>query len=645
MVSLTKSFILKLEKNPLEILKELTVEDVVLIIQKANHAYYNTAKPLFTDQIFDLIKSYLEELQPNHPALKHIGSKVKQGVKSKLPFFMGSLDKIKNEQKVFDSWKNKYHGCYVVSDKLDGNSGLLHFQPNQEPKLYTRGNGVEGQNITHILPFLKNMTPLHSFPYEVAIRGELVISKEDFEGLGKNQGANARNTVAGLLNSVIPDLQVARVTSFVAYEVVFPAMLPSQQMKFIKEEAKIDCVHFHSWKNNELSLDSLSNELLQRRKKSPYEIDGIVVVHDAFNTRSNQNPEHAFAFKSVITMDKAEVIVSKVEWNMSKDGVFVPVVHFTPVQLDGVVITKAHGFNAKYILDNSLGAGAVIIVMRSGAVIPYIVETIKKAPHPDMPDTPYKWNKTSVDIVLKDTENNTELKMKNIQYFFEKIEVRGLSSGLIKKLYNGGFKSVGDVLHITADDMVKVEGFQKALATKLYLAIQERVKTLDIYTVMDASNVLGRGFGYKKIKLICDAIPRIIEHQYIPSLQELVQLKGVEETTAKQFITNIPLVFKFIKDNKIDILDKATSDAGQTSSSQYGKDFVNGKTFVFSGIRDTNIEEFIEVHGGKVASSVTKNTSLLVVKTIDADTTKTTKAKTLSIPLMTMDDLKGEIEK
>jgi DNA ligase (NAD+) len=646
MVNLTKSFIAKLEKDPLEILKGLVVEEVVSIVQKANHAYYNTGKPLFTDQIFDLIKSYLEGLQPNHPALKFVGSKVKQGVKSKLPFFMGSLDKIKNEQKVFDSWKNKYQGGYVVSDKLDGNSGLLHFQPNQEPKLYTRGNGVEGQNITHLLPFLKNMTPLRSFPHEVAIRGELIISKTDFQSLGTNQGANARNTVAGLLNAVIPDLQVARVTSFIAYELVFPTMIPTKQMKFIQEEAKIDCVHFHSWKSNELSLDNLSNELLHRRNKSPYEIDGIVVVHDAINTRSNENPEHAFAFKSVITMDKAEVIVSKVEWNMSKDGVFVPVVHFTPVQLDGVVITKAHGFNAKYILDNSLGAGAVIIVMRSGAVIPYIVETIKKAPHPDMPFTPYKWNKTGVDIVLEDQENNSELKMKNIQYFFEKVDVRGLSSGLVKKLYNAGFKSVGDILHVSIDDMVKVEGFQKALASKLYLAIQDKVKTLDVYTVMDASNVLGRGFGYKKIKLICDAIPRILGEQYIPSLQELVELKGVEETTAKQFIANIPSVFKFISDNKIKILDRATFDATQTSSSQqYGKEFVKGKTFVFSGIRDTNIEEFIEVNGGKVASSVTKNTTLVVVKTIDADTAKTTKAKALSIPIMTVDDLKGEIEK
>lgn len=641
MVNITKAFVAKIEKAPLEVLKSLTIEEIVSIIQKANHQYYNTAKPIFTDQIFDLIKAHLEELEPNHPALKFVGSKVKQGVKSVLPYYMGSLDKIKSDEKVFIAWKKRYEGTYVVSDKLDGNSGLLYYQPNKELKLYTRGNGKEGQDISHILPFLKNSINLDMFQHDVAIRGELVISKEDFEKM-PNRGANARNTVAGLLNAVIPDLAVAKVTSFVAYEVIEPIMIPSAQMKFI-HSANIACVYNKPWKYDELSLENLSLELVQRRKKSPYEIDGIVIVHDDLHPRTTENPEYAFAFKSVLTMDKAEVIVNKIEWNMSKDGVFVPVVHFTPVQLDGVIITKAHGFNAKYIKDNSLGPGAVIVVMRSGAVIPYIVETLVPAPNVDFPDVKYKWTKSMVDIVLENQQNNEELKLRNIEYFFEKINVKGLNTGIVKKLFKAGFATVGDILHIKSDDLLKVEGFQNVLASKLHEAIQERKKTLDIHLIMDASNVLGRGFGYKKIKLICTAYPRIIQQQYIPSVQELTALKGVEKGTATQFINNLPAFFKFMKDNKIHI--EVNDTHHKSSATTYGSEYVNGKTFVFSGVRDKELEQFIDDNGGKVVTSVTKNTSMVIVKSVDVQTAKTAKAKTLNIPVMNIDDLRTEIEK
>jgi DNA ligase (NAD+) len=649
MVKFTKAFITSLEKSPMDILKSMTIDDVVSLIQKANHAYYNIGKPMLRDQIFDIVKTHLEELQPNHPALKNVGTKVHHGAKAVLPVFMGSLDKIKSDEKVFTSWKALFTGSYVISDKLDGNSGLLHSVPGQATKLYTRGNGVEGQDVSHLLPFLKNSKALHNLSTmkdTMSVRGELIISKADWEGYvnKQNKGANARNTVAGLLNSVIPDLNVARITSFVAYELILPSLPPAKQMSFITDKLGIDVVHHNVWNTQDMTLEHLSNELVQRRKTSPYEIDGIVVVHNDVHDRIMQNPDYAFAFKSVITMDKAEVIVSKVEWNMSKDGVFVPVVHFTPIQLDGVIITKAHGFNAKYIKDNSLGAGAIIIVMRSGAVIPYIVETVVQAPNPHMPEVPYRWSKTGVDIVVTETENNEELKLRNLQYFFEKIDVRGLSSGIVKRLHEAGFITVGSILHINMDGLLEVNGVKSTLATKLLEAIQQRLKTLDMYTVMDASNVLGRGFGVKKIKLICEAFPRIVNEKYVPSLQELISIKGVEETTANRFITNLPSFFKFMNDNNIEINEnKSHRDVASVSSSKYGADYVTGKTFVFSGVRDKELEAFIETHGGKVASSVTKNTSIVVVKATDVESAKTAKAKSLHIPLMLILDFQNEI--
>lgn len=644
MVKLSKAFLKELDKTPFDTLKKMSLEDIVSLVQKANHQYYNTGKPLFNDQLFDLVKAYLEELDPNNTALKYIGAKV-SGNKVKLPYFMGSLDKIKTDAKVFDAWKKEHPGKYVVSDKLDGNSGLLYFQNGNTPKLYTRGNGYEGQDVSHILPFLKETVVdnacniMHNNDDVFAVRGELIISKDDFEKV-KSQGANARNMVAGTLNAKIPNLSIAKLVSFVAYEVIQPIMPPSEQHKLF-QALKMPCVYSRVLKGDELSLENLSKELTTRRNVSPYEIDGIVVMHDKVYERQNENPSYAFAFKSLLTMEKAEVIVTKIEWNMSKDGIFVPVVHFTPIALDGVVITKAHGFNGKYIKDNSLAAGAVIIIMRSGSVIPYIVETIVKAKEPQMPESPYVWSKSGVEVIA--TEGKEDLKAKNIEYFFVKIDVKGLSGGLISRLFDAGFQTVGAILNITIESLLKVDGVKKLLATKLHQAITERKRTLEPIIVMDASNLLGRGIGSKKIKLICEHYPQILQNKYIPTLEELIDIKGIEKVTAAKFIEGLPKYFKFVQDNQITFsksLPVQQAAISETVSAHAG-DFVNGKTFVFSGARDEELETFISNNGGKVTGSVSKNTSYLVVKDADSDSTKVQKAKTLQIPLILIDELKG----
>lgn len=652
-MKINKTFVAQLNNDPEGVLKTLKVEEIVEFIQTANHSYYNKGINLVTDEIFDIVKDYLAILQPGHPVLTNIGATVGTTNKVPLPFYMGSLDKIKNDEKVFINWKKKYEGEYVISDKLDGNSGLLVFNTN-EVKLYTRGDGIDGQDISHLLPFLKNTSNLLSdkkINNNVAVRGELIINKNDFDKI-KDKGANARNTVAGLLNAKIPNMQVAELTMFVAYEVIFPVLEPKDQMDFITKKLGIDCVWNQTLKTTQLTLSKLSDTLVERRKMSPYEIDGIVVSHNDTHERLQQNPDHSFAFKSVITMEKAEVIVTKVEWNMSKDGIFVPIVHFTPVALDGVTITKAHGFNGKFIKDNVIAPGAVIIIMRSGAVIPYIVEVIKKASKPQMPDVDFIWSKTSVDIMVDKNalseSNNDELQLKNVEYFFDKVDVHGLSSGIIKKIFHQGFKTVGSIVNITKEQLLNVEGFKEKMATKIHKAITDKFvdngSNIDLFLMIDASNILGRGIGSKKVKMICDVLPDIITKRYIPSTQELVAIKGVEVKTAQLFVTNLPHVFKFFDDNglffgkrnknvhKDDVLPSPTASLR-----------VSGKSFVFSGVRDKPLEDFIVNNGGTVSLSVSSKTSMVIVKDLESESSKVTKAKSLGVHIMTLEDFKNDI--
>lgn len=650
MVKITKTFVNGFVKDPETVLRSLSLDDVVSLIQEANNAYYNKGKPLFSDQLYDYIKTYIENIDPHHPVLKNIGAVVGKGNKVKLPYFMGSLDKIKSDDKALSNWIKTFGGNYVVSDKLDGNSGLLVYT-NGVLNLYTRGDGEYGQDITHLIPFLKNKA---SFNVSVnlkekdnfAIRGELIMSKSDFKTVA-SKGANARNMVAGLLNAKVPDLQIASLTAFVGYEVLSPSnMLPKQQLEFI-QSIGIDSVYYTQLTEKQMKSETLSDILLNRRDASPYEIDGIVITHNSVHPKTSQNPEYAFAFKSVLTMETAEVTVTRVEWNMSKDAIYVPVVHFTPVSLDGVVITKAHGFNGKYIQDNSIGPGAIVLIMRSGAVIPYIIKTIIKADTPQFPDTSFVWTESGVDIKLDTNKstasNNDELQLRNIIYFFEKINVDGLSEGILSKMYKSGHKTVGGIFNVSKDQLLEIEGFQVKLATKIHEALNERKKKLDPIVVMDASNVLGRGIGYKKIKLICDAFPSILKERYIPSIQELIALKGIEQKTASLFVNNLSKAFVFFDENQLDLTASTKDDTSFMTLSKSKTQGLQNKVFVFTGVRDKELEKVITDNGGTVGTTISSKTHLVIVKSLEFQSSKVDKAKQLGVNIMLLDDFRKEL--
>lgn len=632
----TKKFIDTLKKDPIVVLKTLSEDDIATIIQKANDSYYNKNTPLFSDNTFDIIKEYLESINPHHPILKNVGAVVK-GDKVKLPYYMGSLDKIKSDQKELDKFKKSYYDFYVISDKLDGNSALLEYSKTMDPKLFTRGDGVYGQDISYLIPFINNISKI-TINNDVAIRGELIISKCDFEKV-KDKGANPRNMVAGIVNSKKPDMDLVKYLRFVAYELIEPKLTPEKQLAYLNRLG-FTVVYHETLNKEELTLEELSKILLKRRDNSEYDVDGIVVYHNELHNRiSKENPKYAFAFKSTLTMEKAEVIVTSVEWNMSKDGYLIPVVIFNPISLNGVTIKRAHGFNGKFINDNKIGPGSKIVIMRSGDVIPYITDilTPSETGHAQMPTVKFSWSKTGVDIIAINEDLGTEVKdelaFKNIEYFFNKIDVKGLSSGNIKKLFESGLTTVKDILYVTKEQLLKVEGFKVKMAEKIFDAINERKKELDCLTVMDASNIFGRGIGSKKLELIMEKYPQVNTKRYIPTLVELTTIKGVEQTTAKKIIENLPRYFEFIDKNNIKC--KLTDDS--SSADEIDIDF-KGMKFVFTGFRNAELEKLIKNHNGSVSTSISKNTSLLIRKDTEEESTKITKAKELNIKIITLSE-------
>jgi len=632
----------KFKERGVDHLDSLSTADIAKMIIEANEAYYNKV-PLLTDAQYDIVKEYLERRDPSNPALKIVGAPIKKD-KVKLPFFMGSMDKIKPDTGALLEWKERFRGPYVLSAKLDGISGLYIVDPDGTAHLYTRGDGSIGQDITHVIPYLNlPRTP------GLVIRGELIMTKLMFNTIYSKEGAaNPRNLVAGILNRRTQTPADYRHIDFVAYEVIVPEGLrASEQMALLAKET-IDKVTYRIVSPTELTNELLSEMLIEMREGYDYEIDGIIVTDDAVYPRKDGNPEHAFAFKMLLTDQVVEAKVVDVLWAASKDGYLKPRVRIEPVVIGGATIEYATAFNAAFVEDNRIGIGAVVRLVRSGDVIPHILSVETPAPTAKMPDVAYRWNDTHVDIMLEDSSSDADVRLKIISSFLKTLEVDGAGEGNVARMMKAGYDTIPKILAMSVSDYMKVEGFGEKLATKINTGIQKAIERADISTLMDATNIFGRGMGERRIREVMKALPDILTSGESSAVKvgRIMSIKGFASKTAEQFVANIPAFLAFLEETglqgklslseakKVAAAEAAAVAAMDTSHPLYGK------SVVMSGFRDKELAAAVEARGGKISESVSKNTGYVVVKDLGEDSGKAKKARELGIPLMVVDEFK-----
>jgi NAD-dependent DNA ligase len=617
------------KKNGITVLENLNENQLTSILREANKAYYNE-EPFMTDNEYDIVKEFIEKKYPSNEVVHQIGAPIESGNrKVALPYPMGSMDKIKPDTGALKSWTSKYHGPYLLSCKLDGVSGLYTTE-GPAPKLYTRGDGKVGQDVSHLIPYLRLPKTKG-----IVIRGEFIIPKAIFNTKYKTKFANPRNMVAGIVNHKTVN-EAVNDLHFVAYEVIKPVKKPSKQMEFLTA-FNVEVVLWMMVKT--LSNELLSQTLIDWRQNYPYEIDGVIVANDAEYERKPGNPEHAFAFKMVLSDQIAEAKVIDVIWTPSKDGYLKPRVQIEPINLGGVRIEFATGFNGAFINDNKVGVGAVIELIRSGDVIPHIRKVTVPAELAKMPSVPYKWNDTHVDVMLEDLESDETVKEKNITGFFRGIGVEGLSSGNVSRIIQAGFDSVPQILKMTVEDLLKVEGFKEKTATKLYNGIREKIDAASLVKIMSASNIFGRGFSEKRLELIMDAYPDVLlsKESVSNKIAKISAIKGMAEKTAEAFVERIPDFIQFIKEaglvEKLAPTEKKSVDESHP---------LFGKTIVMTGFRDAALQDTLKNVGAKLGSSVSSKTFIVLVKDKENDTGKVAEAKKLGIALMTPEEFKNK---
>ena len=641
---------LKSNKDPIEVSSDFTVEELEEIIVYTSDKYYNTSKAVITDALYDILIDFLKLRNPKSKILKNIGAKIKSKNKVKLDYWLGSMDKIKPPSNQLTIWSKHYKPPYNLSDKLDGVSSLVIYRQDGSINMFTRGTATEGMNISHLIKYLNlpdfDTVSVYCKKHKIegdkkknliAFRGELIINQKTFE---KNWSAtlkNGRNSVAGLVNSKTINPELASDTDLVLYEVVDPFYPIDKQFKIIKE------IGFKIATNKtidiELTYEYLSKYLKERRSKADYEIDGIIVT-SCENQERNQkdNPDYAFAFKDVLEDQMAKTIVETIEWNISKDGLIKPTLILKPVTIGGVEIKRATGNNAKFIVENVLGPGAEIEIIRSGDVIPKVQKIIKpaKSGKPDLPKGSWSWNDTNVDIRLDNYEKSSDVLIKNIYYFFSKLDTKGLGEKNVEKMVEAGLDTIPKILAADQARFMTVEGFAEKSAQNLVDSIKIALTNVSLAKLMAASNKIGPGLGEERMKQVLSVYPNIMNDYKKWSkkefIEKLIEINGWEEKTSTLLVNNFDDFIKFYNS----IQKYVTLEQVKTKKLISGE--FSGKTVVMTGFRDKSLQDKIESQGGKIGSSVSKNTDILIVKdqsVIDDPTEKVSKAVDLGIKIIT----------
>ena len=658
----------KFKTQGISSLEMLSLEELTSMLQEAIDNYYISdlkENSLLTDNEYDILREHILKKDPTNALANDQQTQIKDNTsKVKLPYEMWSMDKIKPDTNALTKFKEKFKGPYVISAKVDGVSALYSTESGT-PNLYKKGDGKYGFLINHIIPYLKLPTEKN-----ITLRGELIIKEETFELKYKDKFANSRNFISGIVNRkklTQVEKEILKDIDFVAYEVIMPQNLkPSEQYNKLLELNTITVKNIQSITYSELTNDYLSDKLLDFRANYEYTIDGIICIDDNLHPRESKNPEHAFAFKMVLTDQVLEAKVLDVLWAASKDGLLKPRVQFEPVQIGGVTITYATGINARYIVDNNIGLGALVRLTRSGNVIPKITEVIVPAQKPILPNVDeyeYVWNETNVDFVLTNVKTDPRVEVKALTKFFKELEVDGLGEANVEKIIASGANSIPKIINASIEDLLKVEGFKEKMATKIHTSIAKQLAKASIAKIAGASNIFGRGFGEKSVTQILKAEPTILTSQ--ESTQEKINkvkaIEGFAEKTATQFVKAIPEFNEFLMSIKPTMLqpDKAETKETKEDKEQDKEDktkpkteevvkqehVLNNKIIVFSDFEKTSkytkkeLENLLLKYGVQIEGNINKNTNILVTGNNSSKSTKTEKAKKIgTIEIITLDD-------
>lgn len=659
--------------NKITRMKELIAE-----LNNAANAYYNTEKPIMSDAEFD---SKLEDLRSleeetnitmaNSPTQK-VGTEVLDSIAKvvhKTP--MLSLNKCHSVEEI-EKFAN--YRPLVASIKLDGLSCRLIYENGELVRAESRGNGIEGNDITQAVKQFQNV-PLHiNKEGTYVIDGEALITLDDFAEINKDgQFKNSRNLAAGTLSSLDTSVVKDRRLSWFAWEVVENDSADETNLSFHNQLAEaselgFDVVPFFdvvSFENVHMDYQVVIDKMLDIAEQECLPQDGVVFKFDDVQYgKSLGNTSHHFrngiAFK--VKNDSVETTLKNIEYTIGKTGVLTPTAVFEPVEIEGTTVERATLHNIS-IMKELLGnpwIGQKIGVFKANLIVPAIRwgeidnHTTKRqyipipthCPICHQPTTIKKDNDSEVLICTNEYCEGKLLKRLSHAVSKNALNIENLSEASLKRFIQLGYiKSIKDIYHLEdfKEQIQSLEGFGQKSVEKLLSAIQKsRNTTLAQFLYSLSIPLLGKSAS-KDISKVCENDFNIF-----------VNVLSNKERKAFTHIDGIGIelamsMTDYWNKYNLDILDLANEFIFEKEKENSTVDTLQGKSFCITGklISYSNRAELvkeIESHGGKVVSSVTKKTDYLINNDTESVSSKNKTAKSLGIPIISEVKFKQMIE-
>ncbi len=639
-------------------------------INKANYKYYVEDNPSISDFEYDKMFAELKKLESENPLFvtpdsptQRVGSVSEKFFPYKHKYRLYSLDNTYDYEDLKD-WHKKIVKEYgeqelVCELKIDGLAMALTYENGIFVRGVTRGDGITGEDITNNLKTVKAI-PLKLFePVSVEVRGEVYMPKESFEKLNKENlqngeklFANPRNAAAGSIRQLDASVTAKRDLSMFCYTAIFtgniknPPKTHYDSLMYLKKLGFKVNPNIRLCKNADEAVE-YCKEWDEKRFSLDYATDGVVIKVNNLLVQqemgfTSRAPKWATAFK--FPPEEVTTKLIAVEESVGKTGAITPIAILEPVQLGGSTVARAslHNFDEVGRLD--VRVGDRVYIKKAAEIIPKVVKVIEDEEHYKLPQymPPEKCPSCHSQLHIHEGEvnlycDNPDCPAKRcakIEFWVSKdaMDIDKIGPSIIEQLYNKGFaKNPVDLYKLSMQDFMQLDLVKEKSAFNMYNAIQESKhkplsRLVTAFTIKnvgkETAGVLANEFG-------------TLENLMNASVEDLSKVEGVGEIIAKDIYDFFRKPENISMINELKELGVEPLPPVQNVSDEF-----KGKTFVLTGTlqnmtRDEASEK-IKQMGGKTSSSVSRNTSYVVVG--ENAGSKLDKAQKLGVIILTEND-------